>query len=252
MSCRTRTIVSWSTGKDSAWSLYQLKSAKELEVVGLFSTVNQAYRRVAMHAVSVPLLRAQAGAIGLPLEELNIPDPCSDEQYGEVMAGSLSEVTAKGVEAVAFGDLFLEDVRRYREERMRPSGIRPIFPLWGSATDRLALEMIDHGFRMVVTCVDPRCVPKELAGREYDRDFLNALPADADPCGENGEFHTFVFDGPIFKEKLQVEVGEIVDRDGFVFADIVERPCETDAHQSGRGEGSTAPPLGSPFDWPDF
>jgi uncharacterized protein (TIGR00290 family) len=241
MNCRTKTIVSWSTGKDSAWSLYQLKCSTEWDVVGLFSTVNHAYRRVAMHAVPVPLLRAQADSIGLPLEELNIPNPCSDEQYGEVMSGFLSEARAKGIEAVAFGDLFLEDVRRYREEKMQSCGIRPIFPLWGIPTDRLALEIIEQGFRMFVTCVDPQRVPKELAGREYDRDFLTELPPDADPCGENGEFHTFVFDGPTFTEKLRVEVGQIVARDGFVFADIVERPCETDADQSGRGESSTAP-----------
>lgn len=190
--------------------------------MGLFSTVNQAYRRVAMHAVRVPLLRAQAGAIGLPLEELNIPNPCSEEQYGEVMERFLSEARAKDVEAVAFGDLFLEDVRRYREERMRPCGIKPVFPLWGIPTDRLSLEMIEHGFRMLVTCVDPRRIPGELAGREYDLDFLRDLPPEADPCGENGEFHTFVFDGPIFRERLMVEVGQIVARDGFVFADIIE------------------------------
>jgi uncharacterized protein (TIGR00290 family) len=201
--------------------LYGLQNAEDFRVVGLFTTVNRLHQRVAMHAVPAWLLRAQARAIGLPLTVLEIPYPCSNEHYGDVMADFLSKAKARDVEAIAFGDLFLEDVRRYRETQMQSTGIIPIFPLWGTSTMTLSRNLIEHGFRMFVTCVDPSIVPQELAGREYDLDFVKELPREVDPCGENGEFHTFVFDGPIFRTPLHVEIGEIVERDGFVFADIV-------------------------------
>jgi len=211
--------------------LYRLQGFEDTQVIGLFTTVNRLYQRVAMHAVPSQLLHAQAEVLGLPLEVIEIPHPCTNEQYGAVMAKFLSEAEAEGVESIAFGDLFLEDVRRYREEQMRSTGILPIFPLWGTSTSRLAYELVEHGFRMFVTCIDPRLVPRELAGREYDRDFLKELPEGVDPCGENGEFHTFVFDGPIFTEPLHVETGRIVERDGFVFANIVKQEPESESGQ---------------------
>jgi uncharacterized protein (TIGR00290 family) len=228
-----QTFVSWSTGKDSAWMLYRLQHASDAQVVGLFTTVNRLHQRVAMHAVPAHLLHAQAKAIGLPLKILEIPDPCSNEQYGEVMANFLSQARAQGVEAIAFGDLFLEDLRRYRETQMQSTGITPLFPLWGTSTSSLSRDLIEHGFSMFVTCVDPRVVPRDLAGQKYDRDFVNALPQGVDPCGENGEFHTFVYGGPIFKNPLHVEIGKIVERDGFVFADVVEP--EPELEPSGPG-----------------
>ncbi len=227
-----KTLVSWSTGKDSAWMLYRLQSSAEAQVVGLFTTVNHLYQRVAMHSIPARWLHAQAEAIGLPLDVLEIPYPCSNEQYGEVMAKFLSQAKARGVEAIAFGDLFLEDIRRYRETQMSPTGISPIFPLWGTSTDSLSRDLIEHGFRMIVTCVDPHSVPRELAGREYDHRFLKELPKGVDPCGENGEFHSFVFGGPIFRNPLRVAAGKIVERDGFVFADIVEKELENGSGQS--------------------
>jgi uncharacterized protein (TIGR00290 family) len=220
---KTRTLLSWSSGKDSAWALHILQQSNDIEVIGLFTTINRVHRRVAMHAVSDRLLRAQALAVGFPLQELEIPYPCSDTEYAGVMERFLAEAATQGVKKIAFGDLALEDIRRYREEKMRHTGIEPVFPVWGTPTNVLSKELIEAGFRMLVTCIDPRSVPRKLIGREYDKIFLEELPEGADPCGENGEFHTFVFDGPIFKEPLQVRPGRIVERDGFVFADVVQK-----------------------------
>ncbi len=217
-----KTLVSWSSGKDAAWMLHCLRQDPAVQVAGLLTTVNRQYDRVAMHAVPRQFLLAQAAAAGLPPAAIDIPSPCSSEEYEDVMARFLEQARADGIEAVAFGDLFLEDVRRYREEKMAPTGIAPLFPLWGTPTAALATRMIDGGFRSIVTCVDPRVMPRELAGRPYDRQFLDDLPPGADPCGENGEFHTFVHDGPIFDYPLRVAAGAIIERDGFVFADIVE------------------------------
>lgn len=221
-----KTLVSWSSGKDAAWMLYCLRQNPAIQVAGLLTTVNRTYDRVAMHAVPRQFLLAQAAAAGLPPAAIDIPSPCSNEEYERAMADAMEGARADGIEAVAFGDLFLEDIRRYREKKMAPTGIVPLFPLWGIPTAELATRMIDAGFRILVTCVDPRVVPRELAGRPYDRQFLADLPPNVDPCGENGEFHTFVFDGPIFNHPLEVTAGEIVERDGFVFADVVE--CEPD------------------------
>lgn len=218
---KKRTLLSWSSGKDSAFALYLLRESPDVEVVGLFTTVNSTRRRVAMHAVRDDLLRLQARAVGLPLEILEIPEKCSNGQYEAVMAKFVHESTGRGIEVMAFGDLYLEDIRRYREEKLRETGITPIFPLWGRETDRLAREMIGKGFRMILTCIDPRKFPKGFIGRELDEALLKSLPADADSCGENGEYHTFVYDGPIFSEPLNVQVGDIVERDGFVFADVI-------------------------------
>jgi uncharacterized protein (TIGR00290 family) len=216
-----RTLLSWSTGKDSAYTLHVLREAKEIGVEGLFTTVNRTHGRVAMHAVSEAFLDLQARAVGLPLKKLEIPYPCSNEDYEGVMGEFVREAKSQGIEFMAFGDVFLEDVRKYREEKLKSTGISPLFPLWGSDTHRMARALLDAGFRMIITCVDPRYVPKDFAGRPFDESLLKDLPSDADPCGENGEFHTFVYDGPIFQKPLHVEAGEIVERDGFVFADVI-------------------------------
>jgi len=214
-----KTWLSWSSGKDSAWALHVLRQSGEHEVAGLFTTINSAFDRVAMHAVRVELLRHQAQAVGLPLHLIEIPYPCTDEQYAAVMADFMARARNEGVQCMAFGDLYLEDVRRYREERMQRTGIEPVFPLWKKPTRQLLEEMLANGLRACLTCVDPRVLPAEFAGRELTTALLESMPADIDPCGENGEFHTFVFDGPMFAQPLDIEMGEVVTRDGFVFAD---------------------------------
>ncbi|HVY36881.1 MAG TPA: ATP-binding protein [Polyangia bacterium] len=216
-----KTLLAWSSGKDSAWSLHVLRAAGEVEVVGLLTTINEAFDRVAMHAVRSELLRAQAGAAGLPLWPVPIPWPCSNAAYEAAMGAALERARGEGVEAVAFGDLFLEDIRRYREERMAPTGLKPLFPLWGRPTATLAREMIAGGLRARLTCVDPRSLDPRFAGRDFDAALLAELPATVDPCGERGEFHTFSYDGPMFARPVPVRSGEVVARDGFVFADLV-------------------------------
>jgi uncharacterized protein (TIGR00290 family) len=217
---RKNTWLSWSSGKDSAWALQVLRQSDEYEVTGLFTTINMAFDRVAMHAVRVDLLREQARAVGLPLYLIEIPYPCSDEQYAAAMADFVARARGEGVQCMAFGDLYLEDVRRYREERMLGTGIAPVFPLWGKPTRPLLEEMLASGLRACLTCVDPRVLPAEFAGCELTTALIGRLPEGIDPCGENGEFHTFVFDGPMFDSPLVLEPGEVVSRDGFVFADF--------------------------------
>lgn len=217
----TKTLLAWSSGKDSAWSLHVLRAAGEVEVVGLLTTINQAFDRVAMHAVRTELLRAQAAAADLPLWQVPIPWPCSNAEYEAAMSAALERARREGIEAVAFGDLFLEDIRRYREERMGPTGLQPLFPLWGRPTAPLAREMIAGGLRARLTCVDPRALDAGFAGRDFDAALLAELPAAADPCGERGEFHTFAYDGPMFARPVPIRSGEVVTRDGFVFADLV-------------------------------
>jgi uncharacterized protein (TIGR00290 family) len=216
---RKNTWLSWSSGKDSAWALHVLRQSGEYEVTGLFTTVNSAFDRVAMHAVRVELLRQQAQAVGLPLQLIEIPYPCSDEQYAAVMSDFMARARSEEVSCMAFGDLYLQDVRRYREERMQGTGIEAVFPLWEKPTRPLLQEMLAGGLRACLTCVDPRVLPANFAGRELTPALLESMPADIDPCGENGEFHTFVFDGPMFTQPLDIEMGEVVERDGFVFAD---------------------------------
>lgn len=215
-----KAMLSWSSGKDSAWTLQVLREQQELEVVGLLTTINQQFDRVAMHAVRTELLRAQADAVGLPLLEVPIPWPCSNEQYEAAMTAALEQVKAQGVTVMAFGDLFLADIRAYREQKLAGTGIRPVFPLWGRPTDELAQAMIAGGLEARLTCVDPRVMPRELVGRAFDAALLRDLPAGVDPCGERGEFHSFVHAGPMFRRALPVEAGEVVERDGFVFADL--------------------------------
>jgi uncharacterized protein (TIGR00290 family) len=224
-----RVLLAWSSGKDSAFALHVLR-AQGAEVVGLLTTVNEAFERVAMHAVRLGLLRDQAEAVELPLTLVRIPSPCPNEAYEAAMSAAMAEARERGITAVAFGDLFLEDVRRYREERLAGTGLRPLFPLWGRPTRALAEEMIALGQKAVLTCVDPRTLPPDFAGRAFDAALLAELPDGVDPCGENGEFHSFAWDGPAFRRPVPVRPGEVVERDGFVFADLTPgtaaaRPC---------------------------
>jgi len=218
---RQPILLAWSSGKDSAWSLHVLRQRQDVEVVGLLTTVTSAYDRVAMHAVSRRLLEAQAEAAALPVTLVSIPSPCPNDVYEAAMGQAIAAAVARGVEGVAFGDLFLQDIRSYRERQMQGTGLALHFPLWGRPTAELADEMITNGLRARLTCVDPRQAPRSLAGREFDRALLQELPTSVDPCGENGEFHTFAWDGPMFRRPIHVRGGDIVERDGFVFADLV-------------------------------
>jgi uncharacterized protein (TIGR00290 family) len=218
-----KILVSWSSGKDSAWMLHTIRRDALGMPAALLTTINEAADRVAMHAVRTEVLQAQADATGLPLITVPIPSPCPNEIYEERMAAACRRAVTEGFTHVAFGDLFLEDVRRYREERLAGTGLTPIFPLWLRPTPALAREMIAGGLEARLTCVDPRAIPAELAGRPFDSALLADLPASADPCGERGEFHTCVTAGPMFSRPLAVELGVIVDRDGFRFADIFLR-----------------------------
>jgi len=215
-----KCLVSWSSGKDSAWMVHILRTRDGVTPAALLTTINEAARRVAMHAVRVDLLQAQADALGVPLWQVPIPSPCSNEQYERAMASAVGRAVADGFTHVAFGDLFLEDVRRYREERLAGSGLTPLFPLFGLDTTALAQEMVTGGLRARLTCIDPRALDRRFAGREFDAALLAELPASVDPCGERGEFHTFAYDGPMFAHPIPVNNGEIVERDGFVFADL--------------------------------
>jgi uncharacterized protein (TIGR00290 family) len=217
---RPRILLAWSSGKDSAWTLHVLRQAGEVQVAGLLTSVNATHARVAMHAVRRELLHAQARAAGLPLHEVAIPWPCSNADYERAMGAAVERALADGIEAVAFGDLFLADIRAYRERMLAGTGLAPLFPLWGRPTRALAEEMQAAGLRAQLTAVDPAQVPASLAGRAFDRALLDDLPPGADPCGENGEFHTFVSAGPMFSAPLDVRAGEVVRRDGFVYADL--------------------------------
>ena len=218
---KKRTLVSWSSGKDSAWALHVLRRQAELDVVGLFCTFNKAFERVSMHGVRVELVRQQARSTGLPLELIPIPHPCTDADYASLMMRFVEQAEAQGIDCFAFGDLFLEDVRRYREERLTGTGITPLFPLWGTPTKQSSQDMVSGGLRAVVTCVDPERLPAKFAGRRYDRGFLAELPSDVDPCGEHGEFHTFAFDGPMFTRTIDLAVGDSVSREGLLFTDLL-------------------------------
>ena len=215
-----KILASWSSGKDSAWMLHVLRSEGIGEPGALLTTVNESANRVAMHAVRTDVLQAQADAVGLPLITVNIPYPCPNDVYEARMAATIAHARAEGFTHVAFGDLFLEDVRRYREERMQGTGLTPIFPLWLRPTDTLARDMLEGGLDAYLTCVDPRVVPESLAGRRFDAGLLSDLPSGTDPCGERGEFHTCAVAGPMFSKRIEVRVGETVTRDGFVFADL--------------------------------
>ena len=219
---KRRVLLSWSSGKDSAWCLHVLNRQADIEVVGLLTTFNESADRVAMHAVRKSLVQRQAESVGLPLFPVWLPWPCPNEAYEEAMESALRMARKElDVAAVAFGDLFLEDIRAYREDKMAAWGTDALFPIWNSATSQLALQMIDAGLKAYLTCVDPRQCPAEFAGRLYNQQLLDDLPDSVDPCGEHGEFHTFVFDGPMFNTVIDVIVGETVERDGFVFSDVI-------------------------------
>lgn len=213
-------VLGWSGGKDSSLALWQLQR-DGIPVRGLLTTVTETFGRVSMHGVREELLDAQSAAVGLPVTKVKIPFPCPNEVYERRMGAVVGELLAAGVDAFAFGDLFLEDVRAYREKALRPTGARVLFPLWLKDTAELAHAFVRAGFRSVLVTVDPRQLDPSFAGRDYDADLLAELPPGVDPCGENGEFHTFVWDGPPFKEPVAVERGEVVERDGFVFADLL-------------------------------
>lgn len=215
-----RTMLSWSSGKDSAWTLHVLREMPRVEVVGLFTTLNTAFDRVAMHGVRREVVMAQAEAAGLPIHVIDIPYPCPNEVYEKSMVSFVSSARRDGVEAMAFGDLFLEDIRAYREGRLAGTGITPLFPLWGRNTHELARAMVAGGLEARIVCLDPSRVDRGLAGSSFDAALLAKLPSSADPCGELGEFHTCVLGGPMFSRRLHVVPGEVVERDGFVFSDL--------------------------------
>jgi uncharacterized protein (TIGR00290 family) len=221
---RKKALVSWSSGKDSAWTLEVLRKSSEYEIVGLLTTINVNFDRVAMHGVRRQLLEAQAAAAGLALWKVALPWPCSNQEYEAAMSAACATAIGAGVQAVAFGDLFLEDVRQYREDRMRGLGLAPVFPLWKVNTLQLIHDMWAGGLRSRIVCLDPKKLPASFAGRDLDPQVLAEFPPGIDPCGENGEFHTFVYDGPMFDEAIAVENGVTVTRDGFVFTDLCE--CE--------------------------
>ena len=218
---KAKVLLSWSSGKDSSWALHVLRADPRVELVGLLTSVNQTLSRVAMHAVREGLLEAQAAALGLPLTKVYIPQPCSNAEYEAAMRAAVAAARQAGVTHMAFGDLFLEDIRAYREEKLAGSGIEPLFPIWGRPTAELSREMVDAGLRAVVTCVDPKQLDASFAGRIYDSSLLDDLPDGVDPCGERGEMHSFAYAGPMFAEPLRVTTGEIVERDGFVYADVL-------------------------------
>ncbi len=218
---RPKALLSWSSGKDAAWALHALRQLGEVEVVGLLTTTNAAFDRVAMHGVREVLLEAQAEAVGLPLWKVPLPWPCSNEDYEARMGKTCAEAVAQGIEVMAFGDLFLEDVRDYRIQKLAGTGLQPLFPIWNPDTATLARDMIQAGLKATLACVDPRALDAAFAGRDFDAALLADLPSTVDPCGERGEFHTFAWDGPMFRHPVTIHRGEVVERDGFVFADLV-------------------------------
>lgn len=218
---KEQVILSWSGGKDSALALYHLQKSKEYEVVGLLTTITEEYDRISMHSVRLELLEQQVQSIGLPLHKVIIPKGCTNEEYAERMRATLSSLPS--ITTYAFGDLFLQDIRSYREEQLSLVNKKAIFPLWGMDTTLLAHAFIDLGFKAVTTCVDPRSLSEKFAGRKYDTEFLSELSESVDPCGENGEFHTFVYEAPIFSSPISITVGETVERDGFYYTDVVSK-----------------------------
>jgi uncharacterized protein (TIGR00290 family) len=216
-----KIVLSWSSGKDSAWALHILRTGEEFEVVGLLTTINSANGRVSMHGSAGEIVTAQADSAKLPLYKIPIPWPCTNDQYEAAMTGALSEISDRwDVDHVAFGDLFLEDIRAYRQDRCAKAGWTPIFPVWGIPTDRLALQMIDSGLTARIACVDTRRLPESFAGREFDKSLLADLPSGIDPCAENGEFHTLVTSGPMFSVPIEVSYHGVVRYESFVYADL--------------------------------
>jgi len=221
MSVTPKALIAWSSGKDSAWALHEARRAGTLEIVGALTTVTETFGRVSMHGVREELLRSQLDAAGLPAIVVHIPFPCSNEIYEKKMATAMANARIAGVTHIIFGDLFLEDVRAYRERQLAGTNITPVFPLWGRSTAALARDMIEARVEAHLSTVDLRKLPASFAGRRFDDALLAALPAEADPCGENGEFHSFVSAGPMLSGKIAVSVGHTVERDGFAYADLL-------------------------------
>jgi uncharacterized protein (TIGR00290 family) len=216
-----KALLSWSSGKDSAWALYVLRQDPAVEVVGLLSVLNERYNRVSMHSTRADLLCQQAEAAGVPLHMINLPDPCTNERYDEIMGAFVAGLSAEGTECIAFGDLFLEDLRQYREKQLKGTGIDALFPLWGFPTIELAEQMLTAGLEAWVSSVDLKKLPEAFVGRRWSRELLRELPSGVDPLGENGEIHTIVVDGPMFEKRIKIEIGEVVRRNGFAYADII-------------------------------
>ncbi|HEY2845302.1 MAG TPA: ATP-binding protein [Bryobacteraceae bacterium] len=216
-----QVLLSWSSGKDSAWTLHLLRQQPDIQVAALLTTFNSAADRVAMHAVRRTLVEAQAERVSIPLWAVDLPWPCSNLEYEEQMRSVCQRASAAGITVVAFGDLFLQDIRDYRVRQLQGTGLEPLFPVWQIPTDQLGRDMIAAGLKAKLTCVDPSKLERSFAGRDYDQRLLQALPPGIDPCGENGEFHTFVYDAPVFSGPIGVQMGEVVERDGFVFADVL-------------------------------
>jgi uncharacterized protein (TIGR00290 family) len=216
-----KAFVSWSSGKDSAFALFEARRLGLAEIAGVLTTINEVHDRVAMHGVRNALLDRQIAALGLPAVKVPLPSPCSNDVYEARMAEACAAIKAQGVNCIVFGDLFLRDIRAYREERLGAAGIQPIFPLWQRDTTVLAHDMIASGLVAHIACLDPRFLDRDFAARRFDRELLRDLPAGVDPCGENGEFHTVVSTGPMFLAPIPVSLGEVVERDGFVFADFI-------------------------------
>jgi uncharacterized protein (TIGR00290 family) len=218
---KKKTLLSWSSGKDSAWALHLVQQDPRIELLGLFTVMNQKYSRVSMHATRSEMLHCQAEAVGLPIETISLPDPCTNEQYDAIMRHFVTESVNKGIECMAFGDLFLEDVRKYRENQLKGRGIDPLFPLWGIPTSDLAEQMLSAGLEAYVSSVDLKKLPSRFAGQKWSRNLIAEFPKDCDPCGENGEIHTIAVGGPMFQKTVLVRVGDIVNRNGFAYADII-------------------------------
>jgi uncharacterized protein (TIGR00290 family) len=221
MGVKRRILLSWSGGKDSAWALHVLRQRGECEVVALVTTLNERFRRVAIHGYREVLLEEQAAAAGLPVWKVDLPFPCTNAEYEARMAVVFARAVAEGIEGIAFGDLFLEEIRAYRVKQLEGTGLEAVFPVWGISTGELAEEMVAGGLRAYLTCVDPRVLDRSFAGRRFDAELLRELPAGVDRCGERGEFHTFACEGPMFSRSIGVRPGEVVERDGFVYADLL-------------------------------
>lgn len=232
-----KTLISWSSGKDSAWMLHVLRQDLSVDVVGLFCTVNEVFDRVAIHGVRVELLKQQAKSVNLPLHIVYIPYPCSNNEYVQIMTSFIVKAKKNHIDCFAFGDLFLENVRAYRENLLKATGIDPLFPIWGISTKTLSRQMISEGLKAVITCVNPEHLATEFAGREYDQSFLNDIPDNVDPCGENGEFHSFAFDGPMFQSPIEIILGETVYQDVACFKDILPSNYSRDVRIFNLGNG---------------
>ena len=227
-----KILLSWSSGKDSAWALHVLRQQNQYEIAGLLTTINSAFDRVAMHSTRRALLEMQAEAAGLPLIIAPLPWPCSNADYELAMKQVCDQAVSQGITAIAFGDLFLTDVRAYRERQLKGTGLEPLFPIWGIPTDQLAREMVNAGLRARLVCVDPKQLSPDFTGRDFDQSLLDELPPGVDPCGENGEFHSFAYAGPMFSREIAIATGEKVERDGFWFCDIL--PAATGLHSASR------------------